>query len=122
MYGEHAFVPSVVDQIKQLGLNSQRAGQAAAPPAAPLPVEIQLADKFIERYQAFSVPHACGSRGDQVMRRDVGADELMALGSACDLLRDYFDRHNQGLQAQRAAAKAIDAMAGMIPQPVATTG
>lgn len=80
---------------------------ATGSPAATVPAAVLLADKFVERFQAYSVPHACGSRENQIMRRDVGAEELMAFGSACDLLRDYFDRHNPRLAIQRIMANVV---------------
>lgn len=75
-----------------------------------VPNHILFATAFIVRYQDSSSPKAievAPSQGDvdyEIVEREPMTEELMAVGAACDLLRDYFDSHNTRMLRQRTAA------------------
>ena len=64
------------------------------------PLAIGLAFDFIHDFRVSTMPQP--SR-DGVCR-EATTDELMAIGSACELLTDFFDGHNVRLQRARKGA------------------
>lgn len=72
-----------------------------------VPVAVLFAAGFIYRFQDASTPRAIGGSSwsgecGEVVERESTTDELMAVGAACDLLRDFFDRNNHKLVADKA--------------------
>ncbi|OGT54389.1 MAG: hypothetical protein A3E01_03075 [Gammaproteobacteria bacterium RIFCSPHIGHO2_12_FULL_63_22] len=86
----------VIDYLKRENAALKERLAVTGQPAGPtIPIEVIFASQVLQRYQDATMPHACGSLRDPIIiRRETGADELMAVGAACDLLVDFFDRHN----------------------------
>ena len=92
-----SFQPNRRDPLAEMRLELERRQKALEQElnSLQIPPEVYFAAQLLHRHQDTTMPHVCGSvRNPQIIRRDVGCDELMAIGAACDLLADYFDRHN----------------------------
>lgn len=86
-----------VDELRSI----IEAKQPEMPPLdAKVPDAIAFAAEHVVRFQKATqvalVMNDCGQSAEA--RRDPTTDELMSLGAACELLTDYFDRHNHKKQ------------------------
>lgn len=120
MFSPQELIEKLANENKQLREALAAKGGAAG---EAIPPEIQFATSFLYRHQDTTQPHACGDPDDPVIiQREAGGSETMAIGSACDLLSDYFDRHNQKLVRSNQAAARRTACGGYRPEDQAASG
>lgn len=87
-------------------------------PKEAIPEAVKAAFQFVGMYQATTQPHIVGGGGGVspfgfatepvepvCFERHVDPEEQATFGSACQLLADYFDRHNSRVLRARADAQ-----------------
>ena len=78
-------------------------------PNADVPNHIKFAAGFVNYFQQTLMPHSASSDiGIEVYGRIPEDCELGALASACELLEDYFDRHNTRILRERQRAERVN--------------
>jgi len=102
------------DQVEKLTGESdvrrqQQIDHVQLPAAEPVPDHIKFAAGFVSVFQQTTQPNgqSCYEEVDFASRY-VHDSELGALASACELLEDYFDRHNSRVLRERQRAPAIN--------------
>lgn len=78
-------------------------------PNAEVPNHIKFAAGFVSVYQQTTMPHGMSSDINiEVYSRFTEECEREALASACELLADYFDRHNTRILRERQRAERVN--------------
>lgn len=78
-------------------------------PNAEVPEAVKMAFTFIQSFQRSGSSPFPYMGYDPPSEREPTDSELAALGSACELLEDYFDRHNSRILRERQRAEQMKA-------------
>lgn len=99
------YIDSLESQLNDMSAVSQ-SRQEAAPPI-PMPVYVAL--KFVDRFQQHSAPVIASSYDQiEIVDRNFLQAEILAVESAFDLIREYFDGNNlRYMDAHRRAAEKL---------------
>jgi len=92
-------------------LESQLNDMSAVPQKAspPIPMPVYVALRFVDRFQQHSAPVIASSYDQiEVVDRNFLQAEILAVESAFDLIREYFDGNNlRYMDAHRRAAEKL---------------
>lgn len=106
-------IRSLSEKVDELSGKVDKLSRSPIPIDREVPEAVKMAFAFCEMFrdtnaETGTVNPFMGFAVPEVSHREPTPGELAALGSACELIEDYFDRHNTRIIRERLRADALN--------------